>query len=266
MNPARLLVVDDEAAIRTFLTRLLERAGYAVQAASDGREALVWLDAGTFDLLLTDIRMDGLDGVELLAEARARTPDLAVILLTGYATVESAVAALRRGASDYLLKPVKNEEILAAVATALEQRARTQRRERLEQIAVEVLDVMDFSQGASSADRSGDVVRCGALVLDLNAYIATLAGQRLELTPTEFRLLAELARTPGQTLGFVRLVQAACGYTCARHQAREIIGTHVLNLRARLGIRPGEPLYVESTRGVGYRLVPPLEATTGNAV
>lgn len=259
MRSSKVLVVDDEPVIRSFLVRVLEGEGYQVQAARDGREALQFLEAISFDLLLTDIKMENLDGVELLHEARTRYPDLAVILLTGHATVQSAVNALRRGAHDYLLKPVKNEDILNAVAAGLEARARQQRRERLEGIAAQMLEVVerdDLTDSADSLTRK-PVIRCGGLELDLAAYRVTLDGEPLELTPTEFRLLAELSQLPGATLDYVRLVHAACAYTCARHEAREIIGTHVLNLRRKLDVESGQPLYVESVRGVGYRLVPP---------
>lgn len=260
MKNSRVLIVDDEPVIRSFLVRVLERAGYEVQAASNGHEALDYLEATPFDLLLTDIKMDQLDGVELLRRAKAQQPDLSVILLTGHATVSSAVAALRQGAYDYLLKPVKNEDLVTAVAAGLEERARQQRRDRLEQIAAQMLDVVMQSPEAGDTPVSTPgkrLVICGELTLDIAAYTASLADDPLNLTPTEFRLLLELSRIPGVTLDYVKLVQAACGYTCTRHEAREIIGTHVLNLRQKLGVKPGQALYIESIRGVGYRLIPP---------
>ena len=99
------------------------------------------------------------------------------------------------------------------------------------------------------------MVMSGDLQLDTAAYQAVLADTPLELTPTEFRLLLELAREPGAAHDYIRLVQSACGYSCERHEAREIIGTHVLNLRQKMGIEPGQPHYVESVRGIGYRLI-----------
>lgn len=262
MTTHNLLVVDDEATIRNFLVRVLDRAGYTVESANDGREALDKLRIAPVDLLLTDIRMDHLDGVELLAEAKALYPDLAVILLTGHATMPSALEALRQGAHDYLLKPVKNEDILAAVEAGLESRKREQRRDRLETLAGQMLGVM-----TNGATPNGDVmlgtnnssarIHLAALDLDPAAYIATLDGERLDLTPTEFRLLLTLSQSPGAAFEYVELVEEACGYTCARHEAREIIGTHVLNLRKKLAIEADDPLYVESVRGVGYRLIPP---------
>jgi DNA-binding response OmpR family regulator len=259
MTSSQILVVDDEPTIRSFLVRVLEHEGYVVQAARDGQEALQYLETTPYDLLLTDIKMDHLDGVELLQKARSRYPDMAVILLTGHATVPSAVAALREGAYDYLLKPVKNEEIVSAVAAGLHERERQQRRDRLEKLAAQFADVMLTSEKAVS-ERTQHLVTIGGLRLDTAAYLAWLDGRPLDLTPTEFRLLQKLTAMPGMALDYVKLVQSACGYTCERHEAREIIGTHVLNLRQKLGTEPGQPYYVESVRGVGYRLVPPDEA------
>jgi DNA-binding response OmpR family regulator len=250
----RILVVDDEAAIRNFLVRVLLLSGYEVQSASDGREALDQLESAAYDVLVTDIKMDRLDGVELLRTAKERYPDLAVILLTGHATVPSAIAALRHHAHDYLLKPAKNEDILSTVAAALESRARQQRRDRLEQIAGQFLNIIQSDDQANLPETKS--LDYGDLKFDLGAYRANLGDQPLDLTPTEFRLLLELARAPGETRGYVTLVQMACGYTCSRHEAREIIGAHVLNLRKKMGIEPGAALFVESVRGIGYRLIP----------
>lgn len=251
----RVLVVDDEAAIRNFLVRVLQLGGYEVTAAGDGREALEKLEGAAFDVLLTDIKMDRLDGVELLRVAKERYPDLAVILLTGHATVPSAIAALRQGAHDYLLKPAKNEDILASIAAALHSRARQQRRDRFEQIAAQFLDVgMDDIRTAAQTTKAP--LAYGELAFDVVGFRSSLGGQVLDLTPTEFRLLLELARAPGETIGYIALVQSACGYTCSRHEAREIIGAHVLNLRKKLAIEPKTALYIESIRGVGYRMIP----------
>lgn len=235
----RILVVDDEAAIRNFLVRVLMLSGYDVQSASDGREALAQLASAPYDVLLTDIKMDQLDGVELLRVAKERYPELAVILLTGHATVPSAIAALRHQAHDYLLKPARNEDILSTVAAALESRARQQRRDRLEQIAGQLVTVVQPEDRASLFPDAKSPDH-GDLKFDVSAFRASLRGQPLDLTPTEFRLLLELARSPGETRGYVTLVQMACGYTCSRHEAREIIGAHVLNLRKKWGLKRGQ--------------------------
>lgn len=252
-----ILVVDDEPVVRGFLVRVLEQAGYDVRAAHNGREAMQRLEESAFDVLLTDIKMDLLDGVQLLAQTKTHYPDTVVILLTGHATVQSAVDALRLGAHDYLLKPVKNEEILTAILSGLKARTRQRRADQLEQIAAQMLHIMQEEPGPAASEKT--VVSCGPLQLDPEAYLVTLDGESLDLTPTEFRLLLTLTRAPGAALDYVRLVQFACGYTCTRQEAREIIGTHVLNLRQKLGIAPKHSLYIESVRGIGYRLIPTIE-------
>ncbi len=256
---SRLLVVDDEAVIRSFLVRVLEREGHTVIAACNGAEALDVLKQTRIDLMLSDIRMDQMDGVELLKEARTLYPDLAILLLTGHATVDSAVAALRHGALNYLLKPVKNEEIVEAVSTALETRQHQQRRDQLEKLAAQFSSVIagDSASFPVEADAQLNRVECGGITLDLTSYTAHKDGQRLNLTPTEFRLLVKLAQSPGMVFDYVELVRDACGYSCARHEAQEIINAHIRNLRSKLNVEPGNPLYVESVRSVGYRLVEP---------
>lgn len=256
MTIRKVLVVDDEVVIRNFLVRVIQQAGYRVQSANNGRMALEMLQHEPFDLLLTDIKMDVMDGVTLLYEAKKYKPNLAVILLTGHATVPSAVAALRQGANDYLLKPVKNEEILAAIANALESQEREQRRNALEDVAEQFAGALLHSSSAQPQSPK-HILTCGEIRLDTTAYRASLNDTLLDLTPTEYRLLHELCHSPGVALSYVELVQSACGYTCSRQEAREIIGTHVLNLRQKMGIEPNQLLYVESVRGIGYRLIPP---------
>ena len=253
----RLLVVDDEAVIRNFLVRVLEREGYTVIAACNGAEALTVLRQTKIDLMLSDIRMDQMDGVELLKEARTLYPDLAILLLTGHATVDSAVAALRHGALNYLLKPVKNEEIVEAVSTALETRRHQQRRDQLEKLATQFSSVIADDAAPTTADAEPTRINCGGVTLDLTSYTAHKEDQRLNLTPTEFRLLAKFAQAPGMVFDYVELVRDACGYTCARHEAQEIINAHIRNLRSKLSVEPGDPLYIESVRSVGYRLIRP---------
>lgn len=120
--PAHILVVEDEAGMRTLLATLLEAEGYQVETADSGESALRRLRAAECDLLLTDLRMPGIDGLELLRQARRLRPDLAVIMVTGYATVDNAVAALRRGVDDYLTKPFDIDQLRRTVARTLRNR------------------------------------------------------------------------------------------------------------------------------------------------
>ena len=119
MKP-RVLVVDDEERKATVVAAALERAGYECDTARDGESALVALDARGADALVTDWKMPGMDGLELLRRSRDRHPGLPVILLTAHGTVSSAVAAMREGAFDYVIKPFDNEELKGVAAKALE--------------------------------------------------------------------------------------------------------------------------------------------------
>lgn len=257
----RLLIVDDESVILHFLVRVLGREGYSIQTARNGQEALHLLRQQQFDLLLTDIKMDMLDGVQLLQQAKELDSELAVVLLTGHATVDSAVAALRYGASNYLLKPARNEDILKAVAEALEERDHALRHRQLEQVASQLADlfVAPSDQEVVSDD---NVVRCGGFELHTASFKSFLNGEAIHLTPTEFRLAQELCSRPGETMAYIDLVQAACGYSCSRYEAQDIIGAHVRNLRQKLGVEEHTALYVEAVRGIGYRIISPEEAVS----
>src|SRR5262249_32117236 len=119
---ARILIVDDEANARTALAELLRDHGYAVETAADGFKALPKLDEFNPDLLLTDLKMPGMDGIELMRRAREADPERAVVVMTAYGAVETAVAAMRQGAADYLTKPINLDELAVVIERALERR------------------------------------------------------------------------------------------------------------------------------------------------
>ncbi len=125
---ALVLVVDDEPNVCSALTRSLTLSGYRADAASSGHQALGLLQRTPYDLMLLDLRMPGMDGVEVMQRAREVRPDLLIIVLTGHATLESAITAVESHATDYLLKPVSLHDVATAVATALLQRAKVLRR------------------------------------------------------------------------------------------------------------------------------------------
>jgi DNA-binding response OmpR family regulator len=156
-NTARVLVVDDEGANRYSVGKTLQRVGYIVTEAASGEEALEHLSAQKFDVVLTDVRMDGIDGVELLRRIKEATPDIIVILMTGYASLETAVEALRLGAHDYLIKPSSSQDIRASVSKGVE-RARNLRRRRslLDALKQDVFELSrsDVESRATAVDPS----------------------------------------------------------------------------------------------------------------
>src|SRR5438552_17175626 len=123
MDPrGRILIVDDEANARTALADLLRDEGYSVETAADGFKALPKLEELAPDLLLTDLKMPGMDGIELMRKARERDPEIVAVVMTAYGAVDTAVAAMRQGAADYLTKPINVDELVIVIDRALERR------------------------------------------------------------------------------------------------------------------------------------------------
>lgn len=233
---AHILIVDDEDTLRYFLKRTLQDEGYRVSEASDGQAALDLLGHENFDLALVDLRMAGVDGLEVMRQFRQRLPGTQIIIVTAYASVPSAVEALRHGAHDYLTKPVNTADLLASVADGLARR----------------------SVQAPSAPRStGTQLTYGDLILDYNMHQVTCQGQVLDLTPTEFDLLACLMEVPSVALDSVTVLKQIRGYEATESEARAIVRVHVHRLRQKLEPDPALPQYVITVVGGRYVFTPP---------
>ncbi|HWS55732.1 MAG TPA: response regulator [Pyrinomonadaceae bacterium] len=139
-RPSRLLVVDDEESVRVTTAAILEQEGYHVETAEDGTEALQKVARGGFDLVLTDLRMEDMDGITLLHELQTRHPGVVTVVLTGYATIESSIDALRQGVYDYLVKPCVVDDLKRTVRRALEHREQRMRITELSSPVVEIWD------------------------------------------------------------------------------------------------------------------------------
>lgn len=233
-----ILIVDDENTLRYFLRRTLEDKGYRVSEAADGQVALELLARETFDLALVDLRMAHIDGLEVMRQFRQRSPETQIIIVTGYASVPSAVEALRHGAHDYLTKPFNTEELLASVADALAQR---------------------HAQAPPQASPPRARLTYGELVLDYNLHQATHQGQVLDLTPTEFDLLACLMESPNIALDSVTVLRQIRGYEAPESEARAIVRVHVHRLRQKLEPNPALPRYIVTVAGGRYVFTPPTE-------
>jgi len=227
------LVVDDEEKVRFFLKETLQRAGHTVVTAASGEEALDRLRETPFDLIMLDLRLGGrVDGLRVLEAVRWRWPQTVVIILTGYGSLESAMAAIREGVDGYLLKPVEPQEVRQAVQEALE------RRERL----------------ACPQEAEEGVLQRGPFSVDLNKHLVTMNGQPLELTPQEFKLLVHLMQKAPGVISPKELVRAVRGYEPEYlYEAREIIKWYVHRLRRKVEPEPSKPRYILNVRGVGYR-------------
>jgi len=257
---ARILVVDDEDRVREGLCWSLRMSGYQVDEASSGAQALAALGRGVFDLMLLDMSMPAMDGVEVMERARRAQPDLGIVVLTGHATLDSAIAAVKWGAGDYLLKPVGIQSLRAAVAKVLEERAEQLRRQRVMALMSQVVDVLsppEREPSSTEPQQPQDVLRVGALTLDVSKRRATVEdpGLRLaELTEAEVAILHELMRHPDQVRTCRQLVHAAWGYDMSEAEAAGAVRSHIFRLRRKIEADSAHPRFVRTVRGGGYFL------------
>ncbi len=265
-TPPRILIVDDEAVARISLAEVLRLEGYDVQMAASGEEALRLVERQPFDLMVVDLKMPGMDGIQLTEAVQNRAPDTVIILLTAFATLETAIEAIRRGAHDYLLKPCPIPQILESVRKGLDKsRQERRRRELVARLERTVSELVAAEQGAVSANatpRAKGLLRVQDVELDRDRHTVTVGGRAVNLTPTEFKLLACLMENAGQVCTPQELVRRAQGYETDPWGARAIVRVHVRRLRQKLEPDPSRPRYVINVRGVGYLfpISPPEEA------
>jgi len=251
--PARVLVVDDESSMRATLDEILSGEGFEVITAAGGEAALATLRQEPVDLMLLDLRMPGMNGLEVTEQAQRIAPDTMIVILTAHGTLDSAITAMRQGAFDYLLKPCAPPEIVAAVRRGLSHR--TQRiRQRdlitLMQRAIQELQIPSASAGGTETPER--FIQSRGISLDLQRHVANARGELLDLTLTEFKLLAYLMQRPDQVISPRELVSSVQGYEADEHEARAIIRVHIRRLRQKLEPNPDSPEYILNVRGVGY--------------
>ena len=223
-----ILIIEDEPKSAKLARDYLEKNGYRTRIAADGPAGLAAARRESPDLVVLDLLLPGMDGREVCRRLRADSA-VPIIMLTALAEETDQIVGLELGADDYIVKPFSPAVLVARVRAML-------RRSRGE------LD-------------DGEVIRSGALEIDLVAHAVTLAGRPLRLTPTEFSLLAALARRPGQTLGREQLLDELHGPAGGLAGFDRSIDSHVKNLRRKLEREPGRPPLIETVYGVGYRLV-----------
>ncbi len=233
MDMKRILIAEDQTDIRDLLVLNLQSAGYDVTPASDGLAALALETARSHDLLILDLMMPGLDGLELCKTLRARGSSTPILMLTAKSTELDRVLGLELGADDYLTKPFSLAELLARVKALL-------RRAELLRVA------------QSSAPAQGASLRNGALeILPVKRQVLA-HGKALEFTALEFDLLLYFAQHPGHVFSRAQLLNAVWGYT---HDGYEhTVTTHINRLRAKLETDPLKPELILTVRGAGYKM------------
>jgi DNA-binding response OmpR family regulator len=252
---SKILVVDDEPAARLSLAELLSLEGYEVSVAASGEEALDLLGEGPFDLAIIDLKMPGMDGLEVIQGIQERTGETIIIMLTAHGTLETAVQAMRQGAHDYLLKPANVNEIMASVKAGLDKRRRELRRRELLSLMKHTLAAMadeDPVPPAGPQVLTDRFLQIREVLVDQQKHLATFRGNPLDLTPTEFKLLVYLLSHPDEVLSPQELVRKVQGYEADHWESRSIIRVHVRRLRQKLEPDPARPIYIITVRGAGY--------------
>lgn len=230
MKP-KVLIVDDETTLRHFLRLHLQEQSYQVTDAADGQTAMKLIDGDNFDLALVDLHLTDMDGLEIMRYLRKVAPDTSVIILTGYATVDSAVEALRQGAHDYLTKPCSTTELLASVADGIARKSAQP--PPAQQSQSQILGIKDLKLNRSSRQVSRN-------------------DQIINLTPTEFDILSTLMAQPDIAIDSITLIKQVRGYEATEADARAIARVHIHRLRHKLEIDPANPQYVTTVAGGRY--------------
>jgi len=234
----RILVVDDEPPIVELLTGYLAREGYEVVSAGDGRSAVEAVREHAPDVVILDVMLPGLDGIEACRQIRAFS-DAYVLMLTARGEELDRIVGLTVGADDYLVKPFSPREVVARVK-ALLRRPRT------------ATGAAPVSAGGTGASAAGPGTAPAGLELDEGRRSVRVDGTLVDLTALEFNLLARLVREPGIVVPRPVILDAIWGpgYESDDH----LVDVHIANLRRKLGDDPARPRFVETIRGVGYRL------------
>ena len=225
----RILVCDDEREVAQIVAELARREGMEAEVVTSGPAALAALDRADFDLVVLDIMMPGMDGYEVCRRIRS-TSDVPVLFLSAKNEEFDQVLGLELGADDYVTKPFRPRELMARVKL----RARARR------------------GGSAPAARAG-LLQVDGLVLDTLAHEATLAGEPLTLTPTEFDLLAELMRHAGSPVGARELYEHVWG-DGFNASARNSVMVYLRHLRKKLGAIDSSRPFIDTVWGVGYRM------------
>ncbi len=227
----RLLIVDDDAAHLSMLETLLKSLSYAIECVKDGADAIRQVQKTPYDLVLMDVRMANVGGMEALKEIKHLNPAIPVIIMTAYSSVDKAVEAMRLGADDYLTKPFAAKELVARVKAVLRR--------------------------SQQPDEKASTVICGELEIDFARRTVKVKGEQVSLTRTEYALLRQLA----SHLNCVVLHQDLLTTVWGPEYRDDVdyLRAYVRYLRRKLEVDPSDPQYIMTAPGIGYMLTCPQE-------
>lgn len=223
----RVLLVDDDVKLGELLTSYLEQNNFAVTPAADGPKALAAMDRDAFDLVLLDLSLPGMDGLEVCRRIRKKS-QVPILMLTARGDEADRVVGLELGADDYVPKPFSPRELVARMRAVMRR---------------------------ASPDIAQDEIRVGPVVIELGSRLAYRDGKAVELTGLEFDLLVALARRAGRVIPRDSLLEAAGrGDTAVGDRTVDV---HISHLRQKLGDDPRAPALIKTVRGIGYLLTKP---------
>lgn len=262
MTVARILVVEDEENVRQGLEEILMRAGYRVNGTGSGEEALSLAGSDRFDLAVLDLKLKGIDGIAVLKELRQISPGTVVIVLTAHASLETAVEALRLGAHDYLFKPSPAAELLESVRRGLSERKAQWQNNLMQQLhdVAGQLDtirstLMEWEQTPAAPEThpdQGRFLQRGDLVVDYMRHLITLNGHLLDLSPTEFNLLAYLIQQSPRVVAAQELIDKVQEYETDTWEAKRLVRQYIYRLRQKVFEATGRDNVISTVRGIGY--------------
>jgi two-component system, OmpR family, alkaline phosphatase synthesis response regulator PhoP len=223
--PKKIFVVDDEPQIVKVLKAYLEKAGYQVVTASDGKAALATFQREKPDFMILDLNLPSMDGLDICKAIR-RDSNIPILMLTARVEEADRVIGLELGADDYVVKPFSPREVVARVRTIF-------RRTTAEPAKAEIIQV-------------------GDLLIDLERHTVNLANRSIELTPTEFEILVTLAKQPKRVFSRLQIMEQAQGDAFEGYE--RTIDAHIKNLRIKMELNPKKPRYIQTVFGIGYKL------------
>jgi DNA-binding response OmpR family regulator len=238
MSDSKVLIVDDDPHIAEILTLHLQDAGFSVTHVADGERGLQRALADTYDLVILDVMLPGRDGIEICRELRSKKISARIMMLTFRGEEIDKILGLELGADDYVTKPFSVREVVAR-AKALVRRV----------------------QGESLP--KDETVLLGSLRINPAAREVVVDGEKLDLTSTEFDLLLYMAKHPGRAFTRDQLLNAVWGYTSSAYE--HTVNTHINRLRSKLEQDPGNPRYIQTVWGVGYKCVGESRAVASGA-
>ena len=221
---AKILVVEDEEKLRISVEKFLISEGFTVCSADNGMDAVKKIKAEIPDLMILDIMLPELSGIQVCQIVR-QDSDIPIIIVTALGSEEDILTGLGKGADDYIVKPFRMRELVARIQAVLRRRLPAQFLKK--------------------------VLYLGELTIDLETVRLLKNGNRISLTPTEFRLLSMLAKEPGRAFTRLQLLEGAIGESYENYE--RVIDTHIFNLRRKIESNRGKPRYIETVFGIGYR-------------